>query len=540
VTLINVEPNAETTTDPPLSAAPALAWRPRTQQSVDSLIVAGLVLAATLLRLPTLTRAYWVDEGISVGIASHRLSRLPALLHLDGSPPLFYAVLHFWLRAFGGSEVSTHVMALLMSLTVIPLAWWSARQFFGRPSALCAAALAATNPFLGWYATETRMYPLVCAMGIVALTLVLRAIRRRSGRDAVWAVVAFTALVYTHNWGLYLLFATAAVLAIRAVRNRDRQELTWILCGGAAVLVAYLPWLPTFLYQARHTAAPWAVRPSLGDLFADPASVLGGTLGVVIVPLFLCGIMSARSTVRTIQTSLVLIFFAIGALTVTEGWVAAQLKPSWASRYLAVGLAPLLVAVAGALGSSKRGRRVILAASVMLGTWSLVGSLLPDPNAHFAKSNVASVVAVARPLLTPGDLVLVTQSEQLAVVAHYLPAGLQFATPTGPVSDPYVVDWRNLIERLATADPCVTVAPELESLPAGAHVLVINPFEPVGASGTRWSFAVNRQVLQVNELLLNDPGLQLDGNFSPATSPEPFSPVSGLLFTKGQGSAPCP
>src|SRR5271165_5228303 len=65
----------------------------------NAVVVGALVVLAALLRLPNLARAYWVDEGISVGIASHHLSQIPGLLRHDGSPPLFYVLLHFWVRA---------------------------------------------------------------------------------------------------------------------------------------------------------------------------------------------------------------------------------------------------------------------------------------------------------------------------------------------------------------------------------------------------------------------------------------------------------
>src|ERR1700694_3059521 len=65
----------------------------------ETVAIFGMVVLAALLRLPTLTRAYWVDEGISVGVASHHLTQIPTLLRRDGSPPLFYVLLHFWLRA---------------------------------------------------------------------------------------------------------------------------------------------------------------------------------------------------------------------------------------------------------------------------------------------------------------------------------------------------------------------------------------------------------------------------------------------------------
>ena len=76
----------------------------------DRTVVAALVVLAFLLRVPNLGRAYWIDEGISVGIASHPLRQIPGLLRQDGSPPLFYVVLHFWMQAFGNSPVNTHLL----------------------------------------------------------------------------------------------------------------------------------------------------------------------------------------------------------------------------------------------------------------------------------------------------------------------------------------------------------------------------------------------------------------------------------------------
>src|SRR5262249_14398578 len=155
--------------------------------------------------------------------------------------------------------------------------------------------------------------------------------------------------------------------------------------------------------------------------------------------------------------------------------------PSWTVRYLAVIVAPFLLAAAGALAWSRPGRAIIAAACVLLGSWSLIGTLLPNPNSAYAKSNVAAVARAAAAHLEPGDVVVVTQTEQVAVLAHYLPKGLVYVTPTGPVRDPYVVDWRNIISRLDQAQPCAAVNPIISTLPFGAHVLEINPVRQLGA-----------------------------------------------------------
>jgi mannosyltransferase len=508
--------------------------------SRDRILVALFAGAAVLLRAPNLGRAYWVDEGISIGIASHPLHEIPTLLRTDdGSPPLFYVVLHVWIRVFGTSPVATHFLPFLVALAVTPLAYWGGREIFDRRAGLWAAALTATNPFLGWYSTETRMYPLVCAFGIVGLTLTVRAVRGRRRLDAVGAVLAGAALLYTHNWGIYLVAVTAATVAIWAWWHRDRSLAVATVWCGAAIGVLYLPWLPGFISQARLTAAPWAVQPHIGDLFADPASVLGGTLNFLVAPLLAVGWWLARPATGPRERRAADFLIGVGVLAAVIGWLAAQAQPSWTVRYLAALLPPLVLGVAGALAPSRRGRQAMLAVCVLLAGWSIIGSALPNANAKYAKSNVAAVAAAATPYLRPGDVVVVTQTEQVAVLAHYLPKGLTYITPTGVVSDPYVVDWSNIVHRLQTANPCTAVAPELAGLQQGTHVLEILPLHAVGAQGSGWYKAVNTQVADIEFMVASEPSLTLAQSLDEGISPEPYSAVTGQLFVKTNAPTTC-
>jgi hypothetical protein len=505
----------------------------------DRLIVAGLTILAFALRAPNLGRAYWIDEGISVGIASHPLKQLPHLLKEDGSPPLFYVILHFWIRAFGTSEVATHLLPLAFSLVAVPLAYWAASDLFDRRAGLAAAALFATNPFLGWYSTETRMYPMVVVLSIAGVTFAWRAVRDRKRLDLVGAVLVYVALLYTHDWGIYLTAVTALVLFGLARSRGDRRLAMGVAAGAAAVGVLWLPWLPAFVAQAHNTAAPWAVRPNIGDFFADPSSALGGTLGFLIAPLLALGVVWSRPG-RPVRTGyLAGLLGAIGLLSTLAGFLGAQLEPSWTVRYLAIIVGPFLLAAAGALAGNRRGQVVIVAVCVLLASWTAIGLALPNSNGVYAKSNVAALARAVGPRLHRGDVVVLTQTEQLAVLAHYLPAGLRYVTPTGGVPDPFVVDWRNIVARLQSSTPCQAVAPIVDSLPVGTDVLEVNPARQLGASGTAWSKAVNEQVFAVDSLLARDPALSPIGLYSPALNPKPFSPVDAVLFQKTAASQAC-
>lgn len=521
-------------------APPEITWAGRAPLvRRDSVAVAALTVLAFGLRAPNLGRAYWIDEGISIGIASHPVSQIPALLHQDGSPPLFYVLLHFWIRLFGTSEVATHLLPLLISLVAIPAGYWAGREVYGRRAGLAAAALMATNPFLTWYSTETRMYTLVVVLSTVAVTLAWRGFRDRRARDGIAAVVVFACLLYTHDWGIYLTAVTGLALFGVAWSGGDRRLAWWVAGCEAAVVLLWLPWLPVFLYQARNTAAPWAVRPAITDFFADPSSALGGTLGFLVAPLLLVGALLSRRLAPRSDRAAAGMMAALGLLATLAGFLGAQLEPSWTIRYLAIVIGPFLLAAAGLLAASPLGQRFVIVTCSLLAGWALVGLVLPNSDARYAKDNMAAVAQAASSRLKPGDLVVVTQTEQTAVAYHYLPAGLDYVTPTGPVTDPGVVNWRNIVHRLQVARPCEAVAPALDALPVGGAVLEINPARALGVSGTAWSVAVQSQVVAVDDLVVHDPALMRVAVYTPALDPRPYAPVDGVLFVKTRALPAC-
>ena len=87
------------------------------------------------LRTQAIHARYWIDEGLSVGISSHPFFDVPGLLRQDGSPPLYYLLLHGWMDVFGTDEASTHALSLLFALLMVPAALWAGWSLFGRRAA---------------------------------------------------------------------------------------------------------------------------------------------------------------------------------------------------------------------------------------------------------------------------------------------------------------------------------------------------------------------------------------------------------------------
>ena len=64
-------------------------------------MVTGLVLVVALALRFWTSSDLWLDEALTVNIARLPLHEIPAFLRRDGSPPLYYFLLHFWISWFG-------------------------------------------------------------------------------------------------------------------------------------------------------------------------------------------------------------------------------------------------------------------------------------------------------------------------------------------------------------------------------------------------------------------------------------------------------
>jgi mannosyltransferase len=444
------------------------------QRLVAALGLGALVLIAFLLRTRELGIGFWIDEGLSVGISDRPLGDIPDALRLDGSPPLYYLLLHLWMRAAGTSEEAVRALSVLFGLLAVPVAWWAARALFGTRSAWMAAVLAATSPFLTQFSQEARMYALTALLSLVASAAFARAFAFDEDRRP-WAIgfaVTLAAMLYTHNWALFFGAACGAAwlfLVARAPAPERRDLLMNGAFGFGGALLLYLPWVPITLYQAAHTGAPWAESPTLVALVATPGRMLGQFAQVALVLAAgagLAALFARRGGRLSPRGRAAACLLAVAVLTLLLAWTASQLSPAWANRYLAAVVGPLLLAVAAGLGHAGK----LGIAGLVIAAALAAGDTAPDD-----KSNVRDVADAIGPSLAPGDLVVATQPEQVSVLDYYLPDGIRFGTLTGEVRDTGVTDWRDGPERLGATSAERDLAPLLDGLEPGQRVVLVTP-----------------------------------------------------------------
>jgi hypothetical protein len=496
--------------------------------------VAMVLLAiSAYMRSRALSGQLWIDEAITTGISLHPLGAIPGILRHDGNPPLYYLLLHFWMRAFGSSESATHALSLIFGLATIPVAMWAGWSLFGRRVGLIAGVLFAFNAWLTQYAEETRMYELMALLGLVATAAFIHGFVYRRRSYLFLFAASLTLMLYTHTWGFF--FAVGAVISlIPAYQLSDDRRLfvrdavlTFVAAG-----ILYLPWLPNLIYQASHTGAPWSHAPGFGTPILISRELLGGDR--VTVTLFLgcvAGLAGyfGRRLRRTPEAVALWTLIAIAFATLLVAWLSSQITPAYVSRYFAPVLpAILLIAALGCARARLLGLVAVAATIVFM--------LHPSTFAYPHKSDMRDIAGQVNPLLRSGDLVVVAQPEQTPLAWYYLPSGLRYASTIGPVANPGYMNWVDALGRLQRASPASTLDPMVASLRPGQELLYLRPL----TEGTLnwkapWTRLVRRRAAEWGALLQADvnQGLLQVVAWAPHDYQEGlFEPMSGVLYRR--------
>jgi uncharacterized membrane protein len=455
-----------TLSDAPLRT-PGPEERTPTMQRSRLLMTAGIVVGAAGLVFFFYTRsALWLDEALTVNISRLPLSQMHAALKQDGAPPLYYVLLHFWTAIFGTSNVAVRSLSAgFMTGTVIAI-WFAGRRFAGTRGAWIAAGLTFASPYAIRYATETRMYSLEMLLVASGLLAFQRAMEKPSLERLALVSVIVALLIYNQYWAFYLLVVVVGLLLWFAWRGPERDAACRVIAAVAIGLLAFLPWVPTFLYQRAHTGTPWgiAVLPGIpfgytlrdfsGGASGSAADLQEGwVLFFVLLPMLLLGIFGRPIDDRRMEidvrvpreTRVMAILFGVGlVVALTLNYLAGG---AFQTRYSAI-VFPffiLLVARGFTLLTDPRILTVVLGVAFVLGFYGGYRNLTTQ------RTQAPEVAAVLRREAKPGDVVVYCP-DQLGPAVHRLaPRGLDevvYPSFAGPAR----IDWVDYKKRLAQAN----------------------------------------------------------------------------------------
>ncbi|MBI2060879.1 MAG: glycosyltransferase family 39 protein [Nitrospirae bacterium] len=244
----------------------------------------GFLLLASLLFLAlilpqTLNLSFYHDEVME--LTQYEKSPLEFVSYMVRGhlvrPPLFGIVQHYWMRAFGETELGLRSLSLLFSLACIPLVYGVAKSVYDVGTARAAVLLYSTSPFVLLWGRAAGWYPMMMAWLLMANGALLKLDRGR--RYALLYGVSLLLALYTNYYAVALLLSHASYVLLFK-RNLARRAL-------AAQLVAVLlfaPWIPTVLRQFGHLRSILNLPEALGGLKTMAYVFYSFGLGETLLP----------------------------------------------------------------------------------------------------------------------------------------------------------------------------------------------------------------------------------------------------------------
>lgn len=221
-----------------------------------------IMTIATALRVASIWSApLWYDENFTLILARLPFDKMIAATAGDVHPPLWYLI--EWMIYHAAPNLPAwfiRVPAMIFSIASVYLFVKVTDELHTpRTVQTIASVMMAIMPMQLWFAQEGRMYAMLEALVLVALYIVITKDYFR------WLWLAFAAMLYTQNYGLFYMVVICFVALATAERDERIAVFKWLAVSGGVAVILYLPWAYVVAQQmAEIKGRYWIMDASIG------------------------------------------------------------------------------------------------------------------------------------------------------------------------------------------------------------------------------------------------------------------------------------
>lgn len=198
-----------------------------------------ILIIGFLLRIYRLDAvSLWYDELSTIGRISCSLSQIIKNLLISPLPPLYYILMHSWVKIFGISEFSLRFPSVVFSVLSLILIFKLSKELFGRQTGLFAALLLSLSLYNIDYAREGKMYAMLWFFGLASFYFFYAFTRHNRIRDLVLYAISTGITFYTLYIGFFFIVIQNLVFFLLFFNPRQLKK--WVITQ-ILLIVACLP-----------------------------------------------------------------------------------------------------------------------------------------------------------------------------------------------------------------------------------------------------------------------------------------------------------
>lgn len=196
---------------------------------MEVLFVGFITIIAVVLRAILLVNfgEIWYDEMFSWFFASRDTFFESAYQTMvrDIHMPLYFTILHFWIKIFGDSLISMRICSIVLTLPLVPLGFYVSKYLF--KSSLMgyfSAIFLAVNTFCVYYCVEIRHYSLTMVLALLTAFFFVKYIKEFDKRSKIGYIISLSLLLYTFSIAP-LVAAGYLLFGLGYLSYKDRSKI---------------------------------------------------------------------------------------------------------------------------------------------------------------------------------------------------------------------------------------------------------------------------------------------------------------------------
>lgn len=346
-----------------------------------------IFLLALLLRIYKLgENSLRTDECITFLFAKYELLSevITAALNTK-QQPLYYILVHFWIKLFGASEVSLKLTSVIFGLALILAVYKLGELLFkSKEAGIISSILVALSVFHIDYSRYARPYTLSAFLSITSVYFFVRVLEKDNLKNMILYLIFSSLLLYTHSEGAFILIGQFLfIVSIWFLwKKENRRKLAACLLLHFIVFLSFLPWffnLVIIIWKNPAGFLFWVPEADFSKLLYTLTDYFAGS--PVIFVIYLCLITAGIYLSSNKQSAYLLLLLLLVPFFILY-CVSILWKPVYVERYTFTASVPYFILIASGIAETRKYLKVPLGIILLL----LSSLLYFFPVMHYQKT----------------------------------------------------------------------------------------------------------------------------------------------------------
>lgn len=234
-----------------------------------SLYIIGTVvifITALILRVYNIGDSrLWIDELYCFDIAnkSSIIEILKTLFSSDLHAPVFFIILHYWIKIFSTSDKMMLMLPVFASFGSVITGYFAGVKLFNKKTGVIFSILMAFSAVEIFYSQELKFYAFLPLLSIISFYFFSKITDKFSSKVALLLAITNFLIIYTFNIGI-IFVALQFFIGLIFIFRKNRQYLKSYLISFISVFVLYVPY---FVFQIKVYLAAKSGLCSVFDMF---------------------------------------------------------------------------------------------------------------------------------------------------------------------------------------------------------------------------------------------------------------------------------